>query len=126
MKRIIIGVLGNESQNKKQFVSLCTSNGFHPVKISDKVKELAGYLFNHDDDFELDDKTLNSLRDRGYKVNSMYWINLLLSSMNNDYKHVVLEDMREEDMIPGVIYHFDTDKMGLSDMEKQIKQLLKK
>jgi len=124
MKRIIIGLLGNDSANK-DFVGLCRSHGFHAMRISDKVKELAGYLFNHDD-YELDEKTLGDLRNRGYKVNSMYWINLLLSSMNNDYKHVVLEDLREEDVILGVIHALDVSKMSQSDMEREIKQLLKK
>lgn len=128
MKRIIIGVIGN-SINKNKFLDICKSNGFHTIKILDKVRELAGYLFELENENELDVTTLSSIRDRGYRVNKLYWINLILSSMNNDYKHVLLEDMQEEDCVNGImkVYRADTiDGMTLADMEKDIHHLIKK
>ena len=88
-KRNIIGVIGNDIY-KDIVVNILISKGFYNVNINDKVKEIAKL-------FELDN--INCIRERGYKINRLYWINLALSSVAEDKKSIVISDIRLEDII---------------------------
>jgi len=89
-KKNIIGVIGDKEY--KDIVSdILISNGFFRIRIVDKVQAICKLL-------EMD-ADLNSIRERGYKIGRLYWINLLLSAIPEDKKLILIDDIRLEDIV---------------------------
>lgn len=138
MKKIVFGIIGEDDSQKRAIKELFKKNGFKIVKISDKVKEVASYL-NGENDTDVDDNTILEIRNRGYIVSKLYWINLILPSLSSDCNSVLIEDMEEEDMVPGVIRTYSinkninncnakfvdmSDESSLISIEREIKKAL--
>ena len=47
--------------------------GYYKVSIKSKVLEISKYLIKD----EISDEIIENIRNRGYKVNRLYWINLV-------------------------------------------------
>jgi len=89
-KKNIIGIIGDKEY--KDIVSdILISNGFFRIRIVDKVQAICELL-------EMD-ADLNSIRERGYKIGRLYWINLLLSAIPEDKKLILIDDIRLEDIV---------------------------
>ena len=102
MKRIIIGLAGEKDAGKTTAAKVLSDMGFYYVSINDKVLELANYLCTE----KISQKHLDDIRNKGYNVSRLYWINLIMSSLPEDKRRIVIDDMREEDDIQQVIIPF--------------------
>ena len=93
-KKNIIGLIGDKKY--KDIVSdILISNGFYRTNIIDKVQSISKLL-------EMD-ADLNSIRERGYKIGRLYWINLLLSAIPEDKKLILIDDIRLEDVVEKIM-----------------------
>jgi hypothetical protein len=108
MKKTIIGIIGKKDIKLQALCDKLLHNKFKKVAIADKVREVAKYLIQ--DDF--DDSTLESIRDRGYKVNNLYWVNLLLSSMKDADSNILIEDLSELDIVDGIMMVYYSDSQN--------------
>jgi hypothetical protein len=108
--KTIIGFIGDCNYCKKAS-SVLHGIGFHKVSIGKKVLEISKYIMGSKDE-DLDEAFLLQVRNRGYKINRLYWINLVLASVPDDKKLVVIEDLRIEDIVKDVIspYYITSDK----------------
>jgi hypothetical protein len=98
-KKTIIGLIGDVDA-KEIVASFLEKEGFYRSKIIDKVKEVSQYLLKEHDYSE---KDLEIVRQRGYNVNKLYWINLTLATVPNNKIFVVIDDIDEKDIINNVI-----------------------
>ena len=99
MKKTIIGIIGEKDARLKALCEHLEKNKFKKVKIADKVKEVSRYLVRG----EVSQSALEQIRTRGYQVNKLYWVNLLLSSMKDADLNIVIEDLQEMDIVDGVM-----------------------
>lgn len=93
-KKTVIGLIGDK-EGRDIIADILSTKGFYRVSIDDNVKSIASLLNINND--------LNSIRERGYKVSRLYWINLVLSLIPDDKKLVVIDDARLEDIVEKVI-----------------------
>jgi len=93
-KKTVIGLIGDK-EGRDIIADILSTKGFYRVSIDDNVKSIASLLNIKND--------LNSIRERGYKVSRLYWINLVLSLIPDDKKLVVIDDARLEDIVEKVI-----------------------
>jgi hypothetical protein len=93
-KKTVIGLIGDK-EGRDIVADLLSTKGFYRVSIDDNVKSISNLLNIKND--------LNSIRERGYKVSRLYWINLVLSLIPDDKKLVVIDDARLEDIVEKVI-----------------------
>jgi len=93
-KKTVIGLIGDK-EGRDIVADLLSSKGFYRVSIDDNVKSISNLLNIKND--------LDSIRERGYKVSRLYWINLVLSLIPDDKKLVVIDDARLEDIVEKVI-----------------------
>jgi hypothetical protein len=103
----VYGLLENISYPQKEdFISILNKNGYHIFSINSKIKEIAPYIFKQAD---VSKDILKELRKKGYLVNKLYWLNLLLSSteLTND---VLIEDIWEEDIYKNYIEPISLEK----------------
>lgn len=97
-KRSIIGLIGNKS--KSDILDFLVKKGYYRVSIVAKIKELAKCLFKDDKNIE---KDIDTIRKRGYQISKLYWINLVLATVPNDKKLIVVEDVEENDIIENIM-----------------------
>jgi len=97
--RTIVGIIGN-SRLSNMIASEFSKNGFFRTSIKSKVKEVATYLLPINDSQK--EFMIESLRSRAYNINKNYWINMLLSSVAKDNKKIIIEDLKEEDVIKDI------------------------
>ena len=111
----IIGIIGEE-QYKNIVIDILISKGFYKISINDKIKSVAKSLSM--------DNNINDIRERGYKINRLYWINLVLSSIDDKQKHILIDDIRLEDMISGImkVYYICSNE---DNMPKNINPIYK-
>jgi len=93
-KKTIIGLIGDK-EGRDIIADILSTNGFYRVSIEDNVRAISK-LLNIEND-------LSSIRERGYKVSRLYWINLVLSLIPDDKGLVVIDDARLEDIVEKVI-----------------------
>lgn len=93
-KKTIIGLIGDK-EGRDIIADILSTNGFYRVSIEDNVRAISK-LLNIEND-------LNSIRERGYRVSRLYWINLVLSLIPDDKGLVVIDDARLEDIVEKVI-----------------------
>jgi len=111
IKKIIIGLLGDKGSGKTTVSAMLSEMGFHRISILSKVREIAKYLLPGDD---WPEETLDQIRERGYKVNKTYWINLTLGSAPEDKDLIVIDDLKENDVISSVIRPICVFRDGVS------------
>ena len=111
--KVIIGFIGAKNSGKSSAADVLEKLGFHRLSINSKVKEFATNLLGTD----TDDKSIHSLRMKGYGVNNGYWLNLTLMSVPDSVNFMVIEDVYEQDMIKGLVktYEVIRDKEYLTD-----------
>lgn len=97
--KIIVGIIGN-SRLSNSVASELSKNGFFRTSIKSKVKEVATYLLPPNDSQK--EFMIESLRNRAYNITKSYWINMLLSSVTKDHEKIVIEDLKEEDVIKDI------------------------
>ena len=102
MKSIIIGLSGDDGAGKTTAAEVLSAMGFYKISIYDKVRELSEYLGTE----EISKEYLDNVRQKGYNVSRLYWINLILSSLPEDQDRIVIDDMQEEDAVKQVILPF--------------------
>jgi hypothetical protein len=100
-KKNIVGLIG-DNMACQTTAEILHRLGFYKVCISDKVKEIAKYLLKLNDD-EITAGVINQIRNRGYHVNRLYWINLTLAAVPDNKELIVISDLRLEDVIQEVI-----------------------
>jgi len=121
MKKLVIGLLGDEGSGKTTISSILSEVGFHRISVISKVKEIARYLLPGDD-YSIE--TLNQIRERGYKVHKSYWINMVLASAPDDKDRIVIDDLREEDIIANVIRPIYVYRDGISKSKPEKMEIL--
>lgn len=99
MKKTIIGIIGEKDSRLNALCELLLKNKFKKALIANKVKEVSKYLVRGETTSDLIEK----IRERGYKVNNLYWINLLLSSMSDADSNILIEDLKETDIVDGIM-----------------------
>ena len=52
---------------------------------------------------EITEEFIARVRNKGYQVNRLYWINLVLTSVPEDKHLIVIEDLRIEDIIKDIV-----------------------
>jgi hypothetical protein len=107
-KKIIIGLMGEDVNLREKVAKIFSDIGFFRTSISSKTTELANYLLPGD---IFPEETVDQIRQRGYKVSNCYWINLVLASTPDDKDLILIDDLRQQDIIEGVIipYIVETD-----------------
>jgi len=92
-KKIIIGFIGEHGSGRTTASKMLKKKGFHLASINDKVSEFASHLFSRDELERGGNHILNQVRQRGCSVNKEYWLNLVLTSVPDDVKYVVIDDI---------------------------------
>lgn len=92
----IVGFIGKEEDCIKA-TNILVSFGFHRVDLKNKIREFAKFWLKLEDE-EIDDIILEQIRERGYRVSKMYWINLSLSSVPENKDNIVISDLWIEDI----------------------------
>jgi len=117
MKNIkkIIGIIGNE-EDRNIVTNILLNKGYYKISIIDKVKEIAKLL-------KLEDN-LDLVRERGYKVGRLYWINLLLPSVPNDKNLILIDDLRLEDIVEKImkVYYVSNKNIVMPDTVEKIER----
>lgn len=117
MKKIIIGLSGDDHEGKGAAASVLESMGFHRISIHNKVKEICASLQKTSTENNLDEY-VELVRLRGYNISERYWINIVMANLPDDKLRIVIDDMREEDAIDKVIMSFfitkDSQSKGLN------------
>lgn len=99
MKKVIIGIIGEKDVRLTALCSHLTRHKFKKVLVENKVKEVSKYLVKGD----ISQDAINKIRERGYKVNNLYWVNLLLSSMKDTDTKILIEDLQKADIVDGIM-----------------------
>lgn len=99
MKKTIIGIIGDKDARLNALCEHLGKHKFKKVTISSKVREMSKYIVRGD----LSDDIVSQIRERGYKVNRLYWVNLLLSSMKDEDSNILIEDLSKQDIVDGVM-----------------------
>ena len=102
MNKKIIGLIG-EKEDRDIVSNILINDGYYKISINERVKIVADML---------DNKDLDIVRERGYKFDSRYWINLTLSIIPKDKNLIIIDDLRLEDIIENLIkvYYISEDK----------------
>ena len=113
-KKIVIGLMGDDLALREKVAKVFSDIGFFRTSISSKTTELAKYLLPGS---VFPEETIAQIRHRGYNVSDCYWINLVLASAPDDKNLILVDDLRQEDVIEGVIvpYVVSTDDAKSSD-----------
>ena len=119
----IIGLIG-ENSICKEVSNFLVNDGFYKTTIESKVLEVSKYLMRVGE--EINEAFITQVRNRGYQVNRLYWINLVLTSIPEDKNLIVIEDLRIEDIINDIVSPYyiikNTDKI---DCPNDVKTLIK-
>jgi len=94
--KIIIGLVGEKGVGKTTAALVMKDKGFYKCSIKTKVKEFAGHLFNELNE-ENEEKILQQVRKRGKAIHKYYWLNLLLMSIPEEKKYIVIDDIELDD-----------------------------
>lgn len=115
--KIILGILANDTYNNKDaFLNGITHHGFKAYSISSKIKEFAKYLLKGDMS-TISQEDIDEVRTRGYKINKLYWINLLLTSIPDEDSNIVIEDVWDSDLFEGYVLPVVSDPILVPNME---------
>ena len=74
--------------------------GFHIIKIDDTINQTLDTLFANGN---IPNKIIEKTRENGYNIHSKYWVNLTLSKIGSDEDLVLIPNIRENELIDGVI-----------------------
>ena len=121
MKKVVIGLLGDSGSGKTTVSAILSEIGFHRVSVLSKVREIAKYLLPGDD---WPEETLNQIRERGYKVNKAYWINLTLGSVPEDKDLIIIDDLKDNDVIANVVRPIYVYREGISKTKPSTIEIL--
>jgi hypothetical protein len=113
-KKNIIGIIG-EKEYKDIVTNTLISKGYCRISMEDKIKSISK-IFGINNN-------LDDIRERGYKIGRLYWINLTLSNISNK-KLIVIDDIRLEDIIENIMkVYYICDKE--ENMPKYIEPIYK-
>lgn len=116
--KIILGILSSDPYNDKDaFLSQMAHNGFSIHSISSKIKEVAKYLLKAEDISEVSEKDIDKIRNRGYNVNKLYWVNLLLTSVSEKEGNIIINDLWEDDLWEGYVIPVISDPILLPNVD---------
>jgi len=117
-KKIILGIMSSDPYNDKDaFLSQLSHNGFSIHSISSKIKEVAKYLLKVEDVSDVSEKDIDKIRNRGYNVNKLYWVNLLLTSIMEKESNIIIKDLWEEDLYEGYIIPIISDPILVPNVD---------
>ena len=120
----IIGLIGKHSLTRAISFKL-EKRGFCKISLVEKVQEFASYFLPKDDVNK--EQLIQKFREKAYKVNRHYWINLLLSSVNPECKNIVIDDLMEEDVVVETMDVYRITDENFLEVQKEIikRELLK-
>ena len=108
--KIILGIRSSlPYNNKDDLLAYLKKHGFIVCAISSKIREVAKYLLKIDDGEAIQPDLLVEIRKKGYSVNKLYWINLLLTTIPEKESNIIIEDIWEEDLYGGYVYPLAND-----------------
>ena len=117
-KKIILGILPSDPYNDKEaFLDQMALNGFTLNTISSKIEDIAKYLLNAKDVSEITDKDIYALRKKGYSVNKLYWINLLLTSFSDEEDKILIYDLWQDDLYGGYVTPIVSDPILVPNLD---------
>lgn len=87
--KITVGIL-RESKDKIQSY---VDKGYHVEYLDNHAREIGEKLL---DKKNLTEEEIIMVRERGYAINSMFWVNLAMTSAKS-YDKIVIADLQEED-----------------------------
>ena len=93
--------------NKDIFLDILRHNGFQVLSVNSKVREMSKYLLKQKEDGS--DAIIDAIRKKGYSVNSLFWINLIMTS-NKISNNVIIEDLWEQDLYQNYIKLISLEK----------------
>lgn len=103
-QKIILGILPTDPYNGKDaFLKQVTCNGFVVHSVSSKIREMAKYLLKMENVSEISQEDIDKIRSRGYAVNKLYWVNLLLTSVPENEDYIIIEDVWYDDLYEGYV-----------------------
>lgn len=98
-QKIILGILSSDPYNEKEsFLDQLANHGFSIHSISSKIEEIAKYLLKVKDISEVTQEDIYSIRKKGYSINSLYWVNLLLTSIPEKENKILIYDLWKDDL----------------------------
>lgn len=97
-RKNIVAIVGERDHKLNDFISGLCKNRFKQVSINEKVAICRNYVIRNGVGF-----TTEEIRQRGYKVNKLYWINMLLSSIKDDEHGLLIVDMSEMDIVDDIM-----------------------
>lgn len=109
-KKIILGILSSDPYNDTDaFLKQMSNNGFVIHSISSKIREISKYLLKQNNMPGITEEIVNSIRKRGYLVNKLFWINIILTSISEKENNIIIDDIWEEDLYEGYIIPIISD-----------------
>lgn len=113
-RKIILGILSVDPYTGKQeFLSQLENRGFGIYDVTSKVKEMAKYILKNN---IISEDDINKIRKKGYSVNRLFWINLLMASVDKE-RDIVIKDLWEEDLYGNYILPIISDPIILPNIK---------
>ena len=98
----IIGLISRSETLGHKVAEQLLALGFFKLELNSKVKEFAKYLMKISGS-DITPEIIKSIRERGYQVNRLYWVNLALASVPESKEKIFIPDLRMEDTVAKVI-----------------------
>lgn len=140
--KIILGILSSDSYNDKDaFLSLATKSGFSIHSISTKIEEMAKYLLKSTDGSDFTKDQIDGIRKKGYVINKLYWLNILLTSIPEKEDRILIEDLWQDDLYEGYVtpvvsdpilvpnmnfFRFPNVQSGVTEIKRWVKEVEEK
>jgi len=135
-RKIIIGLIRNNTEEINKVAKIFTDIGFYRTSIFAKTTEIAKYLLPGN---RFPEETIDKIRSKGYNTSKCYWINLVLASVPDDKKLIIIDDIKKEDIIENVIFPYilcnsddktidgiETINVNSKELENEIHKKIKK
>lgn len=111
--KVIIGFIGDHNAGKTCAANILEKHGFYKVSITNKVKEFISFLLK-DISAEEKEKSIPIVREKGYKINSCFWLNLVLTSIDDDKDNIVFDDISMHEVKYSIVTPYQIYRKGVS------------
>jgi hypothetical protein len=120
-QKIILGIMSEDPYNgKEDFLKQIIHHGFTVHSIYSKIEEMARYLVKSDGSTrtsEITQENIDEIRKKGYAINKLYWVNLLLTSISEKANNIMISDLWYDDLYEGYVIPVVSDPILVPNLK---------